>query len=852
MPSLPPPEDNDHHQPPVTLNPLAELEGTNGPPVLPTSKDELAQTSPRKDLPISPPRVDALSKYNDENRPPTVPKPPAGLEDSKNPIVSPERKDKPAPTSPHKDRPVLQDLPQPAVDATVQERDDDKPKPAAPPSQTPPQRTSEPGAASIEGSSTTDPESPAYSPAYPFPTFSNESGDAAEDYAGQCPGSPPYRPESPTYELVIPLEESQLRIIRRDLERHTCSKREPETKSGVFAYTDVVKKQVLRKFLNDSPFYDSTRKTWKGMYEPQGHPSSPQAPTDWVGVLTEKFFGIISAVMETLGEFNGKRQLRAARGLKLFHEESESMINEYSSPTFVIQAQGPSFESALVPRALAAADSFFPRRDRVGFTNITTCIEIVSGIRRVDMFAQQAVYARQIFIQQPNRRFVRTLVITEEEVLLYHFDRSGSHCYVMPRCNPHIFVKIILGLSSLDEEVLGLDTSVQWWIDPETGRKDGGTLTIRDDESGTSKTYELWRSDPSFKQYCILGQGTTCWDLLDEENERLLLAKDCYRYAQDPDVLEFESLKIARGLDGLAQMVSYTANCGETLNDFGFSPSRKSQHNMTALRVVLEKNLLRHGTIHRDIHRSNIVHGVSKAKPGNQGVLIDFDMAKSLTKVAGENWAVGHTECFSIAILKNALAKQGERLLPHDHLDDMESKFYVTSTIMYQFIGPGHRPRPSSEFVRTWLWAARDNSCENMKANLAFKEEWILAEDPKDPIQHVAGESHWSDASLRLLEQFYAFTREMAMEKEAIRYCREDKRREMYDNLRSKVKQHYDTVLGFFDIAISTLEAAEVSGSQVGSWASGIKRPFENDSEEVYNYKRPCMYQSGELYGVST
>ncbi|KAJ2932337.1 hypothetical protein H1R20_g4754, partial [Candolleomyces eurysporus] len=579
-------------------------------------------------------------------------------------------------------------------------------------------------------------------------------------------------------------------------------------------------------------------------------------------MLTEKFFDIISSVIETLGQFDGKRQLRSAHGLKLFHEESESMINQYSSPTFVIQAQGPSFESALVPRSLAAAENFFPRKDRVGFTNITTCIDIFSGIRRVDMLAQQAVYARQIFIQQPNRRFVRTLVITEDEVLLYHFDRSGSHCYVMPRCNPHVFVKIILGLSSLDEEVLGFDTSVQWTIDPDTGRKDGGTLTIRDDETGTSKTYELWRSDPSFKQYCIISRGTTCWDLLDEDNGRLLLAKDCYRYAEDSDVPEFENLKIARGLDGLAQMVSYTANCGETLNDFGFSPSRKPQHNMIASRVVLEKcgknlfgftsekqllyairdaiaghrNLLRRGTVHRDIHWSNIVHGVSNAKPGNHGVLIDFDMAKSLTRVVGENWAVGHTQCFSIAILKNALAKQGERLLPHDYLDDMESTFYVTSTIMYQFIEPG----------------PRDNSWENMEANLAFKEEWILAEYPKDPVQHVAENSCWSDASLTLLEKFYAFTREMAKEKEAIRYCREDERRKMYDNLRSKVKQHYDTVLGFFDVAISTLEAAEVGGSQVGSWASGSKRAFENDSEELYYYKRMCMYQSGELYGIST
>lgn len=174
-------------------------------------------------------------------------------------------------------------------------------------------------------------------------------------------------------------------------------------------------------------------------------------------------------------------------------------------------------------------------------------------------------------------------------MLLFHFDRSGNHCYSMPHCNAFAFVKIILGLSSLDEEVLGLDTSIQWTIDPMTGGKMGGTLTVADDESKTSKTYELASLYPVFRQYCITGRATICWDLYDEENDRILLAKDCYRFSVDSREPEFESLKTAQGLDGVAQMVAYTAHLWGTLQDYGYSRYRDARGRKIASRIVVEK-----------------------------------------------------------------------------------------------------------------------------------------------------------------------------------------------------------------------------------------------------------------------
>jgi hypothetical protein len=67
------------------------------------------------------------------------------------------------------------------------------------------------------------------------------------------------------------------------------------------------------------------------------------------------------------------------------------MIDEFSSPTFVIQAEGPSFE---LPPHLGTSQ--YARRDRFGFTNITTCIDVVDRVTvsKEEIHAQQAIFAR--------------------------------------------------------------------------------------------------------------------------------------------------------------------------------------------------------------------------------------------------------------------------------------------------------------------------------------------------------------------------------------------------------------------------------------------------------------------------
>jgi hypothetical protein len=129
--------------------------------------------------------------------------------------------------------------------------------------------------------------------------------------------------------------------------------------------------------------------------------------------------------------------------------------------------------------------------------------------------------------------------------------------------NVKTFIRLILGLSSIDEEDLGLDSSIQWQLNNE-GRKARGILTTTDDETKVKKTYSIASLEPLFYSNCgFSSRGTTCWALWDNENERQLLVKDSWR-EEGTTFPEFKNLQKAQGLEGVVQMISYEANHGET------------------------------------------------------------------------------------------------------------------------------------------------------------------------------------------------------------------------------------------------------------------------------------------------
>ncbi|RXW16529.1 hypothetical protein EST38_g9326 [Candolleomyces aberdarensis] len=626
-------------------------------------------------------------------------------------------------------------------------------------------------------------------------------------------------------------------------------------------YERMATDERIEEFLRACPLYDYTQynREWTGI-KPRGpHGWDPKPET------VEMMATIIACVMEALGDHCGRRYVMKTQDVKLFHEEKYTAEVNYSSPSLVIVGEGPSFERP--------QEGF----RGIGFSNVTTCIDVITNPRRhfiedKEFLERHAIYARQIFIQQPNRRFVRTFVIGNYSIQFFHFDRSGihrGHIGDLHKNNVKTFVRLILGLSSLDEEDLGLDSSIQWQLNDED-RKVRGILTTTDDETKITKTYQLTDLKPLFYSNCGFStRGTTCWALWDNEHERQLLAKDSWR-EEGTNIPEFKNLKKARGLEGVAQMISYEANHGET-KDSGVTeyipreerPNYPSDWscpvNQICSRIVMERygwevdhfesekqllcavrdaiaghrNLyLKAKTLHRDFAYQNIVFGKPGAPPGQQGILIDLDLARPISHIKGVVDAVGHTLFYSIGIIINATSKQtGASLLPHDYLDDLQSSFYVLALLMYLCDGPVRYQEPRPQILRDWF-SAMEETIPGMLKHLEFKKGFILSGKPVDPTQGVA--PYWSKASRKLLRGFYAFTREMAKAKELIRRWRDDGQ---YEELltESTVRRNYDRVLQMFDVAIVQLDQERKKAAAVGPSIQGRKRKVEDDDDRAEN-----------------
>jgi hypothetical protein len=209
------------------------------------------------------------------------------------------------------------------------------------------------------------------------------------------------------------------------------------------------------------------------------------------------------------------------------------------------------------------------------------------------------IYARQIFIQQPNRKFVRTLIITEHNVRLIHFDRSGAKYtpFLNIHQDPYTFVRLILGLSSHKDEVLGLDTNIQWTI--KKGKKVAGTIKMVDSNQKTI-IYDLIDVHPVFHRAALRGRGTTCWHARDRKGSPLdaVLIKDAWRV--DDRASEHTLLENIRGVNGVAQMLHFCDGLAQTKDFRGNQiPSEPPTFfNRVCLRVVLKQygRSLRHFT----------------------------------------------------------------------------------------------------------------------------------------------------------------------------------------------------------------------------------------------------------------
>lgn len=587
-------------------------------------------------------------------------------------------------------------------------------------------------------------------------------------------------------------------------------------------YLDLVTSESIDAFLDapESPFLRTKRGSpgvgWKGI----------PSVTNIKKPLYKPLLSIIQDVREAFlteqgTSFVASRVVRDTHHTRMRYENGLKM-----RPDFVVVAEGSSFE---VPHRSSPS---FPGVEDVGYTNVATVFEVRREKSRgtdEENVTQIGLHCQQIFLQQPNREFVRALLITEQMVQLVHYDRSGT--YITPPLNyhsePHTFVRLILGLTSTDETVLGFDNTVRWEI--ENGRKVSGTITLSGTGCAVAEgrkpiVYHLKGTKPSFSRPSICGRGTTCW-LVQQPGGKDLIIKDAWRTGSR--LPEHEYLEAARGIPGIVQMISYeylgeasdhrpTAYAGDPV----FQDRRKLRIVMEAHGSVLEQfksryqfvAALRHAirahrnlyseahVLHRDISVLNILLG--DGDDTLDGFLIDMDMAVFYKRPAdiSAQAKTGTRNYQSIAVLQSYDLEPGQPIFPHGYLDDLESFFYVLCDIMFNRFSIGTEiDREAKKLLDQW------GSSNGLQSKIIFTQFTLDS--------GLIDVDFWGTACAELLKDFHGFMKAIIYQKETIRVkraTREEKARLLKEmEADGKVGEYYDAVDALLKKALVALETEE-------------------------------------------
>ncbi|KAL6910518.1 hypothetical protein GGI43DRAFT_427151 [Trichoderma evansii] len=154
---------------------------------------------------------------------------------------------------------------------------------------------------------------------------------------------------------------------------------------------------------------------------------------------------------------------------------------------------------------------------------------------------QLAVYARDIFANQPTRRYLHAFTICGSKMELWVFDRSG--CYSPGPFNihehPDRFIRVLSGYIMMSEDELGLDTFVQL-------EGDSSFINIEGSEV------------PLTHQRAIVSRATSCFLAKDpDSNDYDHVVK--FSWPSDERKSETDFLKLAdqRGVQGIARLIGH-------------------------------------------------------------------------------------------------------------------------------------------------------------------------------------------------------------------------------------------------------------------------------------------------------
>lgn len=142
-----------------------------------------------------------------------------------------------------------------------------------------------------------------------------------------------------------------------------------------------------------------------------------------------------------------------------------------------------------------------------------------------------------------------SLRITEQDVVLYLFDHGGVlySSSINIHDNPIDFIRLILGVISPDDTLIGFDKNVFW---------KGHQRFIQTTNADRNRIcYPLTHPEPIYKHKSVKGISTICWKATDPASGMELVVKDMW--APDNGNMEIQLLEVSQGLLGVGQIVSY-------------------------------------------------------------------------------------------------------------------------------------------------------------------------------------------------------------------------------------------------------------------------------------------------------
>ncbi|TFK69393.1 hypothetical protein BDN72DRAFT_840360 [Pluteus cervinus] len=365
----------------------------------------------------------------------------------------------------------------------------------------------------------------------------------------------------------------------------------------------------------------------------------------------------------------------------------------------------------------------FPDHTKRNYASVLCPLEVKLGsnTNHEKHLLQVAIYARECFTVQHNRRHVYSAILTEKHITLYQFNRAIAvrSSRIDYHEFPELFVKLLLGLLAADDAELELafDTSIFWADCHIRGR----IRKIRVEFDGLLRELDLVSFQPRWNCDTIIGRSTTCWEI--EIDGQQIVAKDvwCSKVREK----ESEFLERVEDLPGLCQMFSYKEN-GAVFENKWLSgvPLQNDRRNRVLCRLLMKKygESLEHfssliglleafydaicahrglwwlGILHRDVSLNNILFGTNPNDVGNRGILIDLDLAIFLSRItsgAGHDFLTGTRVFLSFKILMNSE-------YPHDFLDDLESFFYVLLWILLSRGATGERVDCIPDLLNEW------------------------------------------------------------------------------------------------------------------------------------------------------